>query len=95
MQTSTLAAGLPIHSSFWVTAVRPRTLSLSMTPVTVGTALAWTTENRIHWLPALAALVGSVLIQIGTNLHNDVADSARGGDGPDRVGPPVSRQVAS
>ncbi len=25
---------------------------------------------------------------MGTNLHNDAADSRRGGDGPDRVGPP-------
>jgi 1,4-dihydroxy-2-naphthoate octaprenyltransferase len=29
-----------------------------------------------------------MLIQLGTNLHNDAADSERGGDGPDRVGPP-------
>jgi 1,4-dihydroxy-2-naphthoate octaprenyltransferase len=29
-----------------------------------------------------------MLIQLGTNLHNDAADSKRGGDGPDRVGPP-------
>jgi 1,4-dihydroxy-2-naphthoate octaprenyltransferase len=34
-----------------------------------------------------AALIGSMLIQIGTNLHNDAADSEKGGDGPDRVGP--------
>ena len=35
----------------------------------------------------LAALVASTAIQLGTNLHNDAADSERGGDGPDRVGP--------
>jgi 1,4-dihydroxy-2-naphthoate octaprenyltransferase len=69
-------------------AARPRTLSLSVTPVVVGTALAWAMEERVRWLAALAALVGGVSIQIATNLHNDAADSERGGDGPDRVGPP-------
>ena len=39
-------------------------------------------------LPVLAALAGSMCIQLGTNLHNDAVDSERGGDGPDRVGPP-------
>src|SRR5665647_2175892 len=29
-----------------------------------------------------------MFIQLGTNLHNDATDSERGGDGPDRVGPP-------
>jgi len=29
-----------------------------------------------------------MFIQLGTNLHNDAADSERGGDGPDRIGPP-------
>ena len=72
----------------WTTAVRPRTLSLSITPVLVGTALAWATNRKIDALAVLAALLGSLFIQAGTNLHNDAADSERGGDGPDRVGPP-------
>lgn len=72
----------------WIKAARPQTLGLSMTPVAVGTALAWAIERKIHFLAAVAALVASVLIQIATNLHNDAADSERGGDGPDRLGPP-------
>ena len=71
----------------WFTASRPRTLSLSMTPVAVGTALAWVAEGKVHWLAVLAALLGSIFIQLGTNLHNDAIDSERGGDGPDRIGP--------
>ena len=74
--------------SAWIMAARPRTLSLSTTPVVVGAALAWTMEGNIHWSVVLAALVGGMLIQTGTNMHNDAADSERGGDGPDRIGPP-------
>ena len=62
----------------WFTASRPRTLSLSMTPVAVGTALAWAAEGKVHWLAVLAALLGSIFIQLGTNLHNDAIDSERG-----------------
>src|SRR3974390_3148422 len=74
--------------SFWVAAARPSTLGLAMTPVMLGTALAWAADCNIHGLTVLAALAGGVLIQAGTNLHNDAADSERGGDGPDRLGPP-------
>ena len=74
--------------SSWIMAARPRTLSLSMTPVLVGTALAWATDRNINVLAVLAALIASMFIQLGTNMHNDAADSERGGDGPDRVGPP-------
>jgi 1,4-dihydroxy-2-naphthoate polyprenyltransferase len=74
--------------SSWLMAARPRTLSLSITPVAVGTALAWAVDRQVHWPAVLAALIGSMCIQLGTNLHNDAVDSERGGDGPDRVGPP-------
>jgi 1,4-dihydroxy-2-naphthoate polyprenyltransferase len=79
--------------SSWILAARPRTLSLSMTPVAVGAALAWAANGQIHGLAVLAALIGSMFIQFGTNLHNDAVDSERGGDGPDRIGPP--RMTAS
>jgi 1,4-dihydroxy-2-naphthoate polyprenyltransferase len=74
--------------SAWIVAARPRTLSLSMTPVFVGAAVAWAAEQKFHLLAIVAALVASASIQLGTNLHNDAADSERGGDGPDRIGPP-------
>ncbi|HZN31656.1 MAG TPA: 1,4-dihydroxy-2-naphthoate octaprenyltransferase [Xanthobacteraceae bacterium] len=75
-------------ASAWIMAARPRTLSLSMAPVVLGAALAWAVEGQLRWPAILAALFASALIQLGTNLHNDAADSRRGGDGPDRVGPP-------
>jgi len=59
-----------------------------MAPVVLGATLAWAVEGQLRWPAILAALFASALIQLGTNLHNDAADSRRGGDGPDRVGPP-------
>jgi 1,4-dihydroxy-2-naphthoate polyprenyltransferase len=73
--------------SSWIAAARPRTLSLSVTPVVAGAALAWAAERKVDALAVLAALIASMFIQMGTNLHNDAADSELGGDGPDRVGP--------
>ena len=77
-----------LNLSAWIVAARPRTLSLSMTPVAVGTAIAWAGEGTVRWLAVAAALIGSAFIQLGTNLHNDAADAERGADGPNRIGPP-------
>jgi 1,4-dihydroxy-2-naphthoate octaprenyltransferase len=59
-----------------------------MVPVLVGTALAWHEGGDMHWLAAVVALCAAVLIQVGTNLYNDVGDYERGADGADRLGPP-------
>lgn len=74
--------------SVWWMAARPRTLGLSVSPVVVGAAVAWAAQQPLRWAAVVAALLGSMCIQVGTNLHNDAADSERGGDGPDRLGPP-------
>jgi 1,4-dihydroxy-2-naphthoate octaprenyltransferase len=66
--------------------VRPKTLSAAATPVFVGTGLA-AADGAFRLAPAAAALVGALLIQIGTNLANDYYDFVRGGDTEDRVGP--------
>src|SRR5436190_14072556 len=70
----------------WIAAARLRTLPAAAVPVAVGTACAHAT-GHIAWGPAVAALAGSLAIQIGTNFANDVFDAERGADGPDRVGP--------
>jgi 1,4-dihydroxy-2-naphthoate octaprenyltransferase len=69
-------------------AARPRTLPAAIAPVLVGTAAA------VQWIGHLprvgafvAALVGSIFIQIGTNLANDYSDARRGADTADRLGP--------
>lgn len=72
----------------WVLAMRPRTLTISVAPIVVGGALAWAEFGTFHPVPILAALLGAVLIQAGTNLWNDVGDAVRGGDQAMRQGPP-------
>jgi 1,4-dihydroxy-2-naphthoate octaprenyltransferase len=70
----------------WLLAARPRTLPAAVAPVLVGTALAGS-EDTFHPLRFAAALIGSVFIQIGTNLSNDYSDARRGADTEDRLGP--------
>jgi len=78
----------PIHfGRVWWTAIRPRTLSIAITPVLLGTALAWADGSARHWLTLLLTLACALLIQIGTNFHNDVIDFERGTDGAHRIGP--------
>lgn len=74
-------------STAWFLACRPKTLSVSLSPVLVGTAVAWHDTGTLLWLPLLAAALGAAFIQIGTNLFNDVGDFLRGTDTPGRLGP--------
>jgi 1,4-dihydroxy-2-naphthoate polyprenyltransferase len=71
----------------WLMAARPRTLPAAIAPVLVGTAAAVEASRELRVGPFLAALLGSVLIQIGTNLANDYSDARRGADDVDRLGP--------
>lgn len=87
-QEQVTRAGRPGALMAWALAVRPRTLTIAVAPVLVGTALAFAETGRFDALPMAAALLVAVLIQGGTNLQNDVGDSRRGADGADRIGPP-------
>jgi 1,4-dihydroxy-2-naphthoate polyprenyltransferase len=70
----------------WLMAARIRTLPAAASPVAVGTALAGF-QHVFHPLRFVAALVGALFIQIGTNLSNDYSDARRGADTEDRLGP--------
>jgi len=70
----------------WWLAARPKTLWAGLAPVLVGTAVAHG-HGGIRPLPACAAAVGSILIQVATNLANDYFDHKKGADNSDRVGP--------
>lgn len=73
--------------NYWLLAIRPKTLLMSLTPLLVGGTLAYAKTGQFHWTPWLAALLAAIGIQIGTNLHNDVSDYERGADTPERLGP--------
>jgi 1,4-dihydroxy-2-naphthoate octaprenyltransferase len=70
----------------WLLAARPATLTASLTPVLVGTAVA-ASQGEARLLPALTALVAALLIQVGTNFANDAFDFEQGADTAERYGP--------
>ena len=74
----------PLH--IWLMAARPRTLPAAVAPVLVGTALS-ATERDLRVGGFVAALLGAIFIQVGTNLSNDYSDARRGADTEDRLGP--------
>ncbi|HEY2772403.1 MAG TPA: 1,4-dihydroxy-2-naphthoate polyprenyltransferase [Solirubrobacteraceae bacterium] len=76
----------PSGARIWLMAARVRTLPAAIAPVLVGTALAGF-EHVFHPLRFVAALIGAVFIQVGTNLSNDYSDARRGADTEDRLGP--------
>jgi 1,4-dihydroxy-2-naphthoate octaprenyltransferase len=70
----------------WLMAARLRTLPAAVAPVLVGTSLA-IDDGTFKALAFVAALLGAVFIQVGTNLSNDYSDARRGADTEDRLGP--------
>ena len=73
--------------NIWLMAARPRTLPAAVAPVLVGTAAAVEATRDFRAGAFAAALIGSIFIQIGTNLANDYSDAKRGADSVDRLGP--------
>ena len=81
---------LPNRFQIWWLAIRPRTLPAAAAGVVAGSALALH-DRTFRLLPALAALLVALLLQIGSNLANDVFDYERGRippGGTDRCGLP-------
>lgn len=70
----------------WLLAIRPATLTAAIAPILVGSAVA-ARAGELRLLPALAALSGALLLQIGANLANDADDFERGADTDARQGP--------
>jgi 1,4-dihydroxy-2-naphthoate octaprenyltransferase len=83
---ATLPEPRPSLLSSWVLAARPKTLSAASVPVLVGSACAYALGGFALG-PALAALAGALLLQIGANFANDVYDYEKGADTAERLGP--------
>jgi 1,4-dihydroxy-2-naphthoate octaprenyltransferase len=73
-------------------AARPRTLPAGLAPVLLGIALA-ARDGALHVAAAVAAVVGAMAIQIGTNYANDYFDNEKGADTADRIGPRRATQA--
>lgn len=83
-------AQTPAHAEsplrVWWMAIRVPTLPAAIVPVLVASALA----VRLHCFSPIVfvvVLMAALLIQIGTNLTNDLADFRRGADTGERIGP--------
>jgi len=70
----------------WLLAFRLKTLPAAAGPVIMGTAIA-IDDRFFRLIPALATLLGALLLQIGANLANDVYDFKKGADTSERLGP--------
>ena len=76
----------------WIEAARPKTLPASLSPVLVGSALAYR-DGAFEMAPAVICLMVALLSQIASNFANDYFDYKKGADKEDRLGP--ERAVAS
>ncbi|MBK8499097.1 MAG: 1,4-dihydroxy-2-naphthoate polyprenyltransferase [Flavobacteriales bacterium] len=75
----------------WLSAFRLRTLPLAVSSILVGSALAYFVSRNItgEFKPAVLwfALLTAILLQVLSNLANDLGDHQHGTDNKDRVGP--------
>lgn len=70
----------------WFLAARPKTLTAAMIPVVIACAMAYA-DGCFKWFPAVACCVFAGLMQIASNLINDLYDFLKGSDREDRLGP--------
>jgi 1,4-dihydroxy-2-naphthoate polyprenyltransferase len=87
-----LTDGPPTGAGVWVSAARPKTLLAAVAPVILGTAIA-VVDGGFHLGAAVCALLGAMLIQVGTNYSNDYHDFVKGADTDQRKGPTRATQA--
>lgn len=75
-------------SSFksWLSAIRPRTLPLSISGINIGSCFAHY-NGGFNWIIFILAVLAAFSIQILSNLANDYGDGVKGTDNANRVGP--------
>jgi 1,4-dihydroxy-2-naphthoate octaprenyltransferase len=70
----------------WLSAMRLRTLPLSVSGIILGTCFA-IYNGRFSWWVLVLAILTTISLQILSNLANDYGDGVKGTDNDDRVGP--------
>lgn len=81
-----MSGGVVAKIKAWGLACRPKTLFAAVSPVLLGTGLAFSqSQGNLH--AAIAALIGAVCLQIASNLANDYWDAKKGADTSERLGP--------
>jgi len=78
--TAPAPAVVPGSLAAWSIACRLPSLLVAVSPVLVGTALAWERTGRFNALTMLLALAAAVLLQVISNLQNDVGYTTRGAE---------------
>ena len=71
----------------WLMAARPRTLPAAIAPGARRHGARRDGGRPARRLAFVAALLGAIFIQVGTNLSNDYSDARRGADTEERLGP--------
>lgn len=69
------------HARLWWGAIRPWSYTAAIIPIFLGAAIA-AYDGVFQFWPVLLALLGSIAIQVGTNLFNDYFDYRKGADVP-------------
>ncbi len=72
--------------SYWIKAIRLRTLPLSLATIALGSMLA-ASYNFHQWTLTIGAVLTTVFLQVLSNLANDYGDSQNGADHHKRKGP--------
>ncbi len=81
-----MTTAAPARWRVWMLAIRVPTLSAAVVPVLVGSAIA-ARDKRFSPLIFAVVMCATLLIQIGTNLTNDLFDFQKGADTGARLGP--------
>jgi 1,4-dihydroxy-2-naphthoate polyprenyltransferase len=84
-QAGTQAKNPRVPWKIWVKTARPFSLTASVTPILVGTALA-AYDGTFHLPGFLAALCASLFLQVGANYFNEYFDYRYGLDSPESLG---------
>lgn len=70
----------PGSAAAWAAATRPRSLFIAFSPVLAGAALGYARTGAIDAVVALLVLAAALLMQLITNLQNDVGYTQRGAE---------------